>query len=183
MRREARRSTLPAIVVSCVLVIFSATGLLAGSVASSLAAGNEMSSHAPSQAPTHKATTGAPSATITATTVSSTQLVTNSFVLTLSAAPNPVSANKPVQVTVKAHAQASDQPMAGITCQLEAPDDGSQPLLATWPPAQVTDATGIASWSLDLAGVRTGVYTVGVTSVGTSYTYHSEINVTVVIGS
>lgn len=183
MWRLTGRSALPAVVVSCVLVIFSATGLLAGSVASSFAAGNGSVSHVPPRTSVLKSTTGTPAATATSTAASSTQLVTNSFVLTLSAAPNPATPSKPVRVTVKANAQASNQPLAGITCQLEAPDDGSHPLLTTWPPARVTDTTGSVTWSLNLTGVQAGVYTIGVTSIGTTYSYHSEINVRVVSGS
>lgn len=183
MRRQVRRPTVPTIVVSCVLVIFSATGLLAGGVASSLAAGSGSISHAPTQTPTRKVTPSASSASASSTPVSSTQLVTNAFALTLSIAPNPATTTKPLQVTVKATSQTSGQPMAGVLCQLQAPRDGSHPLLANWPPAKATDGSGSASWALDLSRVQAGAYTIGVTSVGTSYTYHSEISVTVVRSS
>lgn len=184
-RRQTQRSALTAIVASCVLVIFSATGLLAGSVASGLAAGRPTTQPTSSggTSATYSAGTANNLPTTTATTVASTQLVSSSFVLTLTAAPNPASSSRPVHVTVRASAQGSDTPVPGITCRLEAPQAGGTALMSSWPPAKVTDGTGTASWDLNLAGVPAGFYGIGVTSVGTSYTYHSQINITVTTGS
>lgn len=180
------RSVVPVMVAAGFLVLFSATGLMAGTVVAGFSPARSgvtgTTSHHSSSPTTTSTANPVPGATHATATVASSQLVTTAFKLILVASPNPATTGHLIHVTVHAVAESTSLPLPGVMCQLEGPEAGGPALFPAWPAAKVTDSNGAASWDLMLPSMQQGVYSVGVTSVGTKWSYHSQINVTVTTG-
>lgn len=184
-RKHTGRSVIPAVFAALVLLFFSASGLMAGTVVSGILPPHASATSTAASGPAG-ITTATPASTAlgaahaTATpTITSSQLATTPYTLQLAVTPNPAHSSQLVHVTVHATADTTKAAQAGVKCQLEAPEDGARPLLATWPPATVTDSTGTASWDLDVSNIPPGAYFIGVTSVGMSYMYHAQISISI----
>lgn len=187
---QTRPAALRVALALCALVGCSASGLVAGSLAHGLTGSSPAAQATNPPAPATMTTVPTASATSGSTTSGSESggstsggtatLVTVAFRLVISADPSVVTAGQQVQVTVAAFAQSSGAPIAGLSCALEAPEDGTTPLLQQWPLAGITDASGRTAWMLPVAGVAPGLYAVGVTASGAhGYRYHAQINITV----
>ncbi|MBF6589041.1 MAG: hypothetical protein IVW57_00745 [Ktedonobacterales bacterium] len=175
-----RRFSPSAVVAAALLVAFSATGLMAGGVTYAFFGGRAVIQRTSS--PT-TAQTSVPAHTPTPAsnlTPHPTAAITTLFTLSLSAGSSLVRPGQKLQITVMATSETTGQSIAGLACQLEAPEDGAAPLLRSWPEIAVTNAAGQATWEITVPDTAPGTYGIGVTASGArQYRYHAQANVTV----
>lgn len=107
----------------------------------------------PNITPTETATTQ-PTAPATTPTAN----IPGHFQLTVTVSPKIIKAGQPVTITVYAYEPNSHAAIAGLSCLLRKPIDGSPSFLSAWPSAQVTDASGATSWTLTAPTKTAGIY-------------------------
>lgn len=134
--------------VALMLVLFSASGLLAGVLTKQVASALR---------PNTGNTSTLPPAALTATAGAVTPAATG-FDLQLTVTPNPVKAGQSLQIVVTTTATQTTDPLPGVLCSLV--QNGNSLPLATWPPTQTTDSSGRAQWSVEVPPTITGQYTV-----------------------
>jgi hypothetical protein len=166
-----------AAVVAVVLAVVALSGLGAGVLTrSALGAFASPTATATTQ-PTATATLAlspSPSPTATNTPI----LGGSSFAITASANPNPVRSGSPFTILVSAYDSATKAPVEGIVCTLGAPSGTTNPLFASWPGPQVTDATGQARWQLVAPPAQPGRYKVEIDAQradGSSFVWTSTV--------
>lgn len=164
------RRPLSGAVIALLLLLFAATGLMAGAlthilvVSPGVIPGGALTTHrqptTPPSAPTPTATT-APIA------------VTGTFTLSIAVSPADVtlSPGQTIQVNVQALRPDGQTPVAGLKCVLGAPT-GSRPLLTQWPAPAVTDATGRANWTITVPAAASGKYKLEATAHASDGSYY-----------
>jgi hypothetical protein len=176
-----RHTSLPLILATAILVAFSATGLMAGSltfkVTSSLAAHPPAQPATSSPTATASVTTGTSSSSPTAVP---SRTITQSFRLDLSATPNPIQTGQRLAITIQASDNFTHAAIGGLACSLENPEDGGSPLLTAWPGPAVTNADGQAAWNIELPPTAPGIYEIGFSATGAhGYRYHGQVSISV----
>jgi hypothetical protein len=161
-----RRAGVPTFLAAALLVIFSASGLMAGGVTFALTGGITPGRTSASSRAT--ATVGSdPTPTPSPTPITSA-VVTDPFSLSIALDPMQVHSGAMLVATVSATDQATHLPIAGLRCYLDDPTDGSAPLLTRWPAATLTDASGQAHWTIAVPSLAPGIYEIGYGATGTS---------------
>lgn len=160
---QLRRTALPAFLAAFLMVIFSASGLMAGGLTFKLTGGLSVIR---SGAPHATATSNTRSVTPTPTPVSPLQ-VTEPFTLSILLEPSHVRPGQMLSITISALSAEAHSPVVGLRCFLENPTDGSTPLLAQWPAATVTGADGQAHWAIQVPQIAPGTYEIGYGASGT----------------
>jgi len=147
-----------------VLVAFALSGLAAGTLAGALArgAGAHVSGTVTGGPGSPSASTGG--ATPTSTTVPAV-IPAPGFSFIAEARPSAVQPGDHFIVELTA-IDNNKRPLAGLSCVMGPPTDGSTGLFQHWPAAQVTDAQGHASWSLVAPQVAPGRYEMEITASG-----------------
>jgi hypothetical protein len=173
---HATRRPVSGFFVALLLVLFAASGLLAGVYTRQVA-------NASAGAPL---TSASPTAISTASaTASLTPAARGPFELVLSATPSALKAGQSLQVQALARVPHTDTPVAGIRCTLGQQSTSVPQLVPTWPDPQVTSASGQVAWILTIAaGTAPGPYTLEVAGDSapydsTSYSGHWLTTVTV----
>lgn len=184
-RRQATRTPPSMLAVSALLVLLSASGLLAGIVT------HRLQDNATATGPVAQATTAAgqptstpsapaqPTATASAVTPSS-GTGSSQFTLSITASPKTVAPGQSIEITVTIVQNGTQAPLAGVQCFLRPPTSGGQSLLMQYPPAVISNASGEASWGLTVPAQPPGTYRVEAVAYGPhrSY-YYSYTDVTV----
>ncbi|HEV8192085.1 MAG TPA: hypothetical protein VGP82_11475, partial [Ktedonobacterales bacterium] len=139
-KKQTARTPPSTLAVSAILVLLSASGMLAGIVTHRL-------QDTPATSPVAQATTApkqstsAPSATALATVTASSVTPTASsggssqFTLSISASPKTVAPGQSIEVTVAVVQLGTQAPLAGVQCFLRQSTGGGQSLLMQYPPA------------------------------------------------
>ena len=164
------RRPLSGAVIALLLLLFAATGLMAGAlthilvISPSIIQGGAPTTH--SQA-THTPTVATPTAT------TAPVAVTGVFTLSIAVSPADVTLTpgQTIQVDVQALRPDGRTPVAGLRCVLSAPA-GSRPLLARWPAPAVTDATGRANWTITVPSTASGKYKIEATAHASDGSYY-----------
>ena len=189
VNRPASHTSPSILAVSIILVLLSASGMLAGITAHRLQA-------SPSATPTPIATTLAqatipvqPKSTPTATalptaTTSSAETATAApnaqFTFSVSAAPKTVAPGQAITITVAVVQKGTQTPLAGVQCFLRQTTTGGQSLFMQFPPAATSNANGQAIWNLTVPAQPPGTYRVEAVAYGAhSYSYYSFTDVIV----
>ena len=172
---------LRALLAAVALVVCVGSGLAAGTFSRGLVTrlGGSVATQTTTQV-SHGATQATGSSTPSPTPLPA-QLAASGFTLTTTAAPNHVAAGQ--QFTVIATVVAGDgvTPVPGLTCTMRAPSEGARPLFQQWPAPQVTDAKGVATWTLTAPQVQPGQYAVDVIAYGQHgywYNWHAAVTIT-----
>lgn len=187
VNRQAPRTPPSPLAVSVILVLLSASGMLAGLTVHSLQSGAQVSISTPSpvaQATIPTQPTATPAATVlpTATSSAETPPAANSsqFTLSVSASPKTVAPGQSISITVSVVVKGTQTPLAGVQCFLRPPTSGGQSLFAQFPPAATSNESGQASWQLTVPAQPPGLYRVEAVAYGPhSYSYYSFTDVTV----
>jgi hypothetical protein len=174
VRRERRSGTTrQAIAVALLLTAFSLSGLACGLLTHAVAGSLLASAGLPTattgratQVPPHTPTTAPATATAVATIVARA-----GFSLRAYASPSRVAPGEQLKIIASVVGPDGVTPLAGVQCILQAPTSTNNnpppaPLLATWPPPQITDSAGQAAWTLTAPSVPPGVYGVEVIAYG-----------------
>lgn len=187
-QRQATRTPPSMLAVGVILVLLSASGLMAGMVTHRLQNATTPSTGAIAQAtsttqPQSTATTAATAeATATTSAITPTAGAGNNtqFTLGVSASPKTVSPGQTIDVTVTVVQKGTQTPLAGVQCFLRPPTGGGQSLFTQFPPAAVSDANGEATWQLTVPALSPGTYRVEAVAYGQhSYSYFSYTDVVV----
>ena len=171
------RRPLSGAVIALLLLLFAATGLMAGAlthilvISPSIIQGGAPTTH--SQA-THTPTVATPTAT------TAPVAVTGVFTLSIAVSPADVTLTpgQTIQVNVQALRPDGRTPVAGLRCVLGAPT-GSQPLLAQWPAPVVTNSAGRAMWTITVPSTASGKYKIEAHASDGSYSYVYMMSVTI----
>jgi hypothetical protein len=154
------RFTSSGVFIALLLVVFSASGLMAGMLTrqvSGLAWSGGSSGALPSAAQT-----------ATAAAANVTPAAPGAFALRIALAPNPARAGQTLQITVTAFNPTSSLAAPGVLCTPL--QTASAPQFGVWPGPQTTDASGQARWSVALASQTTpGSYQVYVKGEGAAF--------------
>ncbi len=168
--RQPARTPAPVLLAALLLVLFSATGLLAGTLTRVVAAGQGLRPIIIVTNSDHTSTataTSTPSPTPTVTSIP-TQTITGPFTLSESVTPNIVSPGDRMTVSVVA-SDGQGNPVEGLACNIGAPHGGTS-LFSVLPSPAVTNNAGVATWTLTVpANTLPGEYDVRVYADGTSY--------------
>jgi hypothetical protein len=149
---------LPPALAAVLLVAFLVSGLVTGVLAHGLVASlNPL--------PVATATAYATSTPAKPSGTPTLAAVTPSAEFDLSLAASPAHVQPGESVALTATATSGGGPLSNLQCALGAAQSGGTPLLATWPPAMVTDAGGHARWTVT-APAQPGTYTVQVSARG-----------------
>ena len=189
-QRSTTRTPPSILAVGVILVLLSASGLMAGMVTHRIqnAASPTASPVAQATSPTGPQSTATPAATTgakpTATTSSVTQSPATSnhsqFTLGVTASPKNISPGQSLTITVTVVQKGSQTPMAGVQCFLRPPTGGGQSLLTQFPPAAVSGENGQATWQVTVPAQAPGTYRIEAVAYGQhSYSYFSYTDVVV----
>lgn len=179
---EAGRPPTSVLLAAILLVLFSLSGLLAGSLTRAVTSPDMLAGlfGPPSSRPETRGPTS-PAATLpTATrTPLPTRTIEGSFTLSEHVTPQSARPGSKVYITVTAH-DASGAPLGGLSVHLGPPQHGGVGLLTSWPPSTATDASGKAMWTISVpASTAAGEYTVAAYGVGATYRYYNERTIAV----
>jgi hypothetical protein len=164
------RRPLSGAVITLLLLLFAATGLMAGALTHILVVSPAIiHGGAPTtqRQPTHTPTPSTPTAT------TAPVAVTGTFTLTIDVSPANVALapGQRIQVNVQALRPNGRTPVAGLTCELGAPTSG-RPLLTQWPAPAVTNATGHARWTITVPATASGKYKLQATAHASDGSYY-----------
>lgn len=161
---QKRRRSGPTGLILVLLALVVILGLLTGflthllvSRAAVSAQGQPTSIQGPAATATNTSTP-VPVTGITGTATTGT--ATGQFVLSVSISPKAMTPGQQITITVRAFTPDTHAPVAGLSCVLRAPTDGSPALFSSWPPAQTTDGSGSATWILTAPREAAGTYEV-----------------------
>jgi hypothetical protein len=100
------------------------------------------------------------------------------FTLQVQVLPASVSAGQHFTVTATVLAKDHITPLEGVSCTIGAA--GNAKLLTVWPAAVVSDARGMAAWTLAAPNVTPGTYDMEVKGTGSSgYWYYTYASITI----
>jgi len=164
------RRPLSGAVVALLLLLFAATGLMAGAlthilvISPAIIQGGAPAAH---HQPTPTSTAPTPTATTAPVAVS------GAFTLSIAVSPADVALapGQQIQVNVQALRPNGQTPVAGLKCVLGAPT-GSRSLLARWPTPAVTNAAGRATWTITVPSKATGKYKIEATAHASDGSYY-----------
>jgi hypothetical protein len=178
MRQQPPPALLTPALAGVVLVAFLMSGLMTGVLAHGLV---DSLRPVPTATTILQATSTAakPASNPTATATQPALTPTAKFDLGLTASPTHVQPGGSLTLTVSATSKGA--PLGYLRCTLGPSPYGGAPLLATWPPDQVTDASGHASWHVT-APTQPGTYTVVVSASGGPDRYSAYGYATVYVG-
>ncbi len=173
------RRPLSGAVIALLLLLFAATGLMAGALTHILVVSPGIlqgGGGAPSRQPTHTPTLPTPTAT------TAPVAVTGAFTLSIAISPADVALapGQKFQVNVQALRPNGQTPVAGLRCVLSAPT-GSRQLLTKWPAPAVTDANGHASWTITVPAHAAGKYKIEATGHASDGSYY-YVYMTITVG-
>jgi hypothetical protein len=184
--RQVSRTPPSMLAVGVILVLLSASGMLAGIVT------HRLQDNTPATGPMAQATTAVgqptstpsapvqPTATASSVTPSSGPGGSSQFTLSITASPKTVAPGQPIEITVTVVQKGTQAPLAGVQCFLRPPTGGGQSLLIQYPPAVTSNASGAASWSLTVPAQPPGTYRVETVAYGPHrYNYYSYTDVVV----
>jgi len=186
--RPAPRTPPSTLAISIILVLLSASGMLAGVTAHHLQA---TPATTPTTGPIAQATiatqptatpvaTALPTATVPSTSVTPTAGANAQFTFSVSAAPKTVAPGQAITITVSVMQKGTQTPQAGVQCFLRQATSGGQSLFQQFPPAATSGANGQAVWNLTVPAQPPGTYRIEVVAYGAhSYSYYSFTDVTV----
>ncbi len=184
--RAVSRRGWPALVAALTLVVCASTGLGAGALTRSLvgqstSTGLALTDSTSPQKPKPTNTAPAPSAT---TASASTVPAPAAFTLSVAITPNQLSPGQRFTVQAKVVGQDGVSPAQVLECSIRAPSNGVPPLFAQWPSPVVTDAAGLATWSLLAPQALPGRYAIEVIVHGPhQYYFYLDELVTLVAGT
>ncbi len=187
-KRPAAHTPPSMLAVSVILVLLSASGMLAGIVTHQIQKAPNSSPVAQATVPTQSTATSTTTALPTATTSLATPSAgtgnnTSQFTLGVAASPKSVAPGQSIEITVTVVQKGTQTPLAGVQCFLRPPTGGGQSLLMQYPPAVVSDASGQASWQLTVPAQAPGTYRVEAVAYGAhGYNYFSYTDVVVAAG-
>ena len=169
----ALRAHVSLFVVAMILLVCSATGMLAGTFVHTLA--SRLSSDTSPNGPVISGTSPSGAATATTTEIAAASPTAGSdataFTLSITLSTHTVSPGATFTVTVVATTNGA--PVTGLTCSLRPPISGPPGLFSTWPAPVSTDASGQAIWTLTTPAVAPGTYGIEVDAVGGhKYEFH-----------
>lgn len=173
-QERATRFTSSGFFIALLLVVFSASGLMAGVVT------RQVANASGPRGQTRVATPTA-SATATSAPTDGTPSATGTFTLKVTLSTQRAKAGQTIQVQVAARGPDGVSPVAGVRCSLVQPDSGPQ-LLATLPAPHLTDATGQAAWNVTVPDqTAPGAYQVAAHGDGTAYHFDAYATLTVAV--
>lgn len=189
MNTQRRRTTgEPTALIFTLLALVALIGLLMGILTHTLArrqgaisriilAQTATATTKPIITPTESATPQS-----TATAITPTTSVPGQFQLTVTVSPKIVKAGQPVTITVNAYEPNSHAAIPGLSCLLRKPIDGSPSFLSAWPSAQVTNASGAASWTLTAPTKATGIYEIEAYAKTQDWSWKSDTTISLKAG-
>lgn len=186
-KRDVARTSPSIMAVGVILVLLSASGMLAGVVTHRLRDAATPPPLAQATATTQPASTSAttPASTATSAATAAATASTGSsnsgqFTFSVAASPKSVAPGQNITITVTAVQKGTQIPFANLQCYLRQATSGGQSLFATYPPPATTNNNGIATWTVAVPGEPPGSYRIEVVAYGTrSYNYFSYTDVTV----
>lgn len=179
--KRTRQASSPTGLIIILLALVALLGLLSGFLTRTLVTRSQASAQVSPSAAPHAQTTptntsaAIPSTSATGTVTAST--VTGQFQLSVSVTPKKVTPGQQMTITVHAFTPDTHTPIVGLPCILRAPTDGGPALFSTWPPAQTTDATGAATWSLTAPEQPAGTYEVEAYAKASAWSYRLDSTV------
>lgn len=162
--KRSRRSPNSTVLILVLLALVAVLGLLLGLLTHTLLSRSAPTTHisptstALPHATTSKTSTPIPSSGATATATTSS--ATGHFSLSITVTPRTMSPGQQITIIVQAFTPDTHLPVAGVTCTLRNPTDGSTGLFTSWPAAQTTDSSGSVTWTLTAPNNPPGTYTV-----------------------
>src|SRR5579885_295309 len=180
VNRQAPRTPPSTLAVSIILVLLSASGMLAGVTAHHLqappATTPSPSVVAQSTVPAQPTSTPKATAQPTATTPSSATAPTTGanakFTFSISASPKTVTPGQAITITVTVVRKGTQIPLPGVQCFRRQATSGGQSLFQQVPPAATSDENGLAVWNLTVPDQPPGSYRVEAVAYGAhSYSY------------
>jgi hypothetical protein len=158
MRQQPPPALLSPALAGVVLVAFLVSGLMTGVLTRGL-----VDSVQP--VPTATAVVRATNTPAKPTPSPTLSAVTPSGAFDLGLTPSPAHAQPGATVALTVIATSGGTPVRNLLVTLGASRDGGAPLLSSWPPSKVTDASGQATWQVT-APSQPGTYTVQVAASG-----------------
>lgn len=174
-----KRQPPPPQVVALILLTCVITGLIAGAGTRQLVAGLVLhGSGTPSGIGARSTGTSSPGNAATTApdpspTIAGTLPPSLPGELQVQVSPTSVSQGQQFTITVTVLAKGSATPIEGVPCSIGAATTGGVQLFTDWPPAVISNAQGIATWTLQAPDVTPGRYSVKITatSPGGYYVY------------
>lgn len=165
MRKTQRRRPSSATgLILVLLALVAILGLLSGFLTHLLISRASVSANAqPTSTERPAATVSNTSTPVPVTGITGTATsgaASGQFVLSVSISPKAMTPGEQITITVRAFTPDTHAPISGLTCALRAPTDGSPALFSSWPPAQTTDDSGAAVWTLTAPQKAPGTYEV-----------------------
>lgn len=161
---QTRRRSGPTGLILVLLALVAILGLLTGFLTHLLVNRATVSAHGQptsTQNPAATATNTSTPVPVTGITgTATTGTATGQFVLSVSISPKAMTPGQQITITVRAFTPDTHTPVSGLSCVLRAPSDGSPALFTSWPPAQTTDDSGSATWTLTAPREAPGTYEV-----------------------
>ncbi len=184
--KRSRRSSNPTGLILVLLGLVAVLGLLTGLLTHTLlnrgASTVRLSptSTALPHATTSKSSTPIPGSQATAT--GATHDTSGQFQLSITVTPRTMSPGQQITITVQAFTQDTHTPVAGVSCLLRNPTNGSAGLFTTWPAAQATGSDGSVTWTLTAPNNPPGTYTVEAYGSTSGYHFMLDSSVQVTAG-
>ncbi|HEX8727502.1 MAG TPA: hypothetical protein VF739_02710 [Ktedonobacterales bacterium] len=183
--KQTWRASSPTGLILVLLALVALLGLLTGFLTHLLVV------RAQSGAQLHISSTQSPHTTasntstpvpITGVTGTATVPAAGQFLLSVDINPKTMTPGEQITITVHAFSPDTHDPISGLPCVLRAPTDGSPALFSSWPPAQTTDSSGSATWTLTAPQKPAGIYEVEAFARASKWSYKLDSSATVRAG-
>lgn len=173
--KQTRRASSPTGLILVLLALVAILGLLTGFLTHLLVARAQPGAQLhPTSTQTAQVAASGTSTPVPVTGVTGTATVATSakqFLLTVDINPKAMTPGEQITITVRAFSPDTHAPISGLPCILRAPTDGNAALFSSWPPAQTTDDTGAATWTLTAPHLPAGTYEVEAFARTSSWSY------------
>lgn len=181
--KQSRRASSATGLIIVLLGLVALLGLLTGFLTHLLVVRAQPGARLPlTSTQTPHATTSNTSTPVPITGVTGTATVpsvSGQFLLTVDINPKAMTPGEQITITVHAFSPDTHAPIPDLPCVLRAPTDGNPALFSSWPPAQTTDSSGSATWTLTAPQKPAGTYEVEAYARASKWSYKLDSSATV----